>query len=293
MIKQVNKIKKTLNTKGSYMKNNSLRITSIQEIADKYQTYFIDLVGVVYDGKNPYNNAIKTINRLLNNNKQIVFLSNNPNPSENIDKKLKTFGITGNYYLVTSGDLLHHTLMTTLADKKIYHLGRNRQHALLKSVPTKITYDLSQADAVIVSCYIEEQEDHDMFNTDLQKIAACKKPIYCPTPDKLAFDGTSLIHPSGYFAEKIEQFNCPVIYLGKPSRLLYDFIQQKHPTLAYDKATTLMIGDTLETDICGAITYGIDSLLILNGITGLYIKRNPGGLKHSSFKPSYTINTLL
>ena len=36
-----------------------------------------------------------------------------------------------------------------------------------------------------------------------------------------------------------------------------------------------MIGDTLETDMLGAINFGIDSLLVLDGITGLCMKKNP------------------
>lgn len=274
-------------------KTKPLYINSLKEINHKYTTYFIDIAGVIYDGKKQFDNSIQAINYLLQNNKQIIFLSNNPYPSFFAENKLQAFGIIGNYYIVTSGDLLHYMLATTLADKKIYHLGRNRQHALLENTNTHITQSLSDADAVILSCFVEGNENHTLFDKDLNDIFIAKKPVYCPNPDQLALEGTILRYPSGYFAKKLEHLGCPVIYLGKPSQTIYEFISHKYPAINYNKNKTLMIGDTLETDIYGAINFGIDSLLILQGITGLYLNSSPRHLNQFSYKPTYIMQKLL
>jgi HAD superfamily hydrolase (TIGR01459 family) len=275
------------------MKKKYHIIESLKNIEHTYSTYLIDVVGVISDGKAPFNDVIEAINYLLKKDKQIIFLSNNPRPAWFTETKLRTFGITGNYHTVTSGDLLHHTLKTTLADKKIYHLGRNRQHALLEGTNTHITTSLSDADAIILSCFVEGDEDHTIFDKDLEEIINSNKPIYCPNPDQLTFQGNILRYPSGYFAHKLTQRGCPITYLGKPSRIIYDFITHIHPHINFTHDTTLMIGDTLETDICGAINFSIDSLLVLSGITGLLTKNNTHAIAQSPYQPTYIIEKLL
>ncbi len=268
-------------------------IQSLKNIEHKYSTYLIDVVGVICDGKEPFYDAIKAINYLIKKNKQIIFLSNNPRPAWFIKKKLQTFGITENYHTVTSGDLLHHTLKTTLAGKKIYHLGRNRQHTLLEGTNAQITHSICDADAIILSCFVEGDENQTIFDKDLKEISNSNQPIYCPNPDRLALEGSILRYPSGYFAHKLAQRGCPIIYLGKPSRMIYEFITQIHPHLNFTHDTTLMIGDTVETDICGAINFGIDSLLVLSGITGLLTKNNILAIAQSPYQPTYIIERLL
>jgi HAD superfamily hydrolase (TIGR01459 family) len=258
----------------------------------KYDTYLIDIGGIICDGKNPFNHTIKAINNLIEQQKQIIFLSNNPRPSTSIKKQLHTFGIIDNYHIVTSGDLLHHTLNTKLKHKKIYHLGRNRQHALLDGIDTQLVHSPHNADAIILSCFIEGNENHEIFNADLEQILTSQKPVYCPNPDQLALEGNIIRYPSGYFAHKLEQLGGSVNYLGKPYPQIYDFITHLHPDVYLDKTTTLMVGDTLETDILGAVNFGIDSLLVMSGVTGLLMKDNSHILRDSMYQPTYVMEKL-
>ena len=275
------------------MTNKYQLLASLVNIEKEYDTYFIDVSGVIYDGKKPFTHAIATINKLLQQKKQIVFLSNNPRPGLFTERIIKTSGIIGNYRIVTSGDLFHHTLATTLFEKKIYHLGRNRQHALLEGTNAQLTNSPFDADAIILSCFVQGDEDHTLFNKDLEHIIASGKPVYCPNPDQLALEGSILRYPSGYFAHKITEQGGSVIYLGKPSRIIYDFIMQVYPDISFNRDTTLMIGDTLETDICGARHFGIDSLLVLSGISGLLSKNNPDLFIQSPHQPTYIMEKLL
>jgi HAD superfamily hydrolase (TIGR01459 family) len=267
-------------------------INSLHSITEQYDTYLVDVGGVICDGKNPFNKAITVINELIKQKKQIVFLSNNPRPSTYLEKQLKTFGIADQYRIVTSGDFLHYTLNTNLKNKKIYHLGRNRQHALLEGIDIQLVSNPHDADAIILSCFVEGNENHTLYDIDLEKIRASEKPVYCPNPDQLALEGTIMRYPSGYFAHKLTQMGRPVTYLGKPYQALYDFITHMHPDIYFDKKTTIMIGDTLETDVLGAMNFGIDSLLLLSGITGLFMKEDSSILDTSSYQPTYVMKTL-
>jgi HAD superfamily hydrolase (TIGR01459 family) len=274
------------------MKKKYEMINTLYSIVQKYTTYLIDIGGVLCDGKKPFSEAITVINNLIQQKKQIIFLSNNPRPSSFIHKQLTTFGITGNYHSVTSGDILHHTLNTTLKNKAIYHLGRNRQHALLEGLDIQLVCSPHDADTIILSCFVEGNENHNAFDEDLIQILASQKPVYCPNPDRIALEGTMLRYPSGYFAHKFIQMGGTVTYLGKPYRNIYEFITTALPDLSFNPKTTLMIGDNLETDILGAINFDIDSLLLLSGVTGLYAKNNPDILHTTPYKPTYVMEVL-
>ncbi len=38
-----------------------VKISNLSQIKDKYNYYLIDLVGVVYDGKNPFDGAVEEL----------------------------------------------------------------------------------------------------------------------------------------------------------------------------------------------------------------------------------------
>lgn len=274
------------------MKKQYQIINSLHPIKEQYETYFIDIGGVICDGKNPFKTAINVINELIKEKKQIIFLSNNPRPNTYLENQLKTFGIADQYSIITSGDLLHYTLKTQLKNKKIYHLGRNRQHALLEGTNVQLVSSPHDANAVILSCFVEGDENHTMYDNDLEKIRASEKPVYCPNPDQIAFEGTIMRYPSGYFAHKLTQSGGSVTYLGKPYQAIYDFVTQMYPEIYFDKKHTLMIGDTLETDVLGALNFGIDSLLLLSGVTGLCMQENSHILDESTYQPTYVMEML-
>jgi len=56
----------------------------LSEIFNIYDTFVIDLWGVVHDGVNLYEKAIEAIDELEKNSKKIVFLSNAPRPSAKV-----------------------------------------------------------------------------------------------------------------------------------------------------------------------------------------------------------------
>ena len=56
----------------------------------------------------------------------------------------------------------------------------------------------------------------------------------------------------------------PEIVVGKPERVLFDLAIQ---AAGVGKARVLMVGDRLQTDIAGGSGYGIDTLLVLTGIS--------------------------
>ena len=64
----------------------------LSEIFENYDTFVIDLWGVMHNGVVLNSKAIDAINQLKNNAKKIVFLSNAPRPSFQVVNFLKSGG---------------------------------------------------------------------------------------------------------------------------------------------------------------------------------------------------------
>ncbi len=246
-------------------------ITSIQEIQDCYDIYLVDMVGVIYDGLSPFEEAIGALNSLISAQKKIIFVSNNPRPSSIVTPKLAECGLLEPYHLVTSGDFMRHRLTSDLASLTFYHFCANKNLHLLEGLSTKITSSLDLADAVILSGFLEEQDDITQYDDELKAIVQSGKPVYCPNPDRRALHGDSLRYTAGFFADKMRVWGGHVTDIGKPSVDIYQYAADLYAPDSTNKQRILMIGDTLETDIQGAIDFGIDSLLVLSGISGMNI----------------------
>ena len=59
-------------------------LNHLEDIYEKYDTFVIDLWGVMHNGVALNPNAIKAVDQLKKHEKKIVFLSNAPRPSSNV-----------------------------------------------------------------------------------------------------------------------------------------------------------------------------------------------------------------
>ena len=73
--------------------------------------------------------------------------------------------------------------------------------------------------------------------------------------------------------------------LGKPSSLMFDMICSDHDIR--DKSKVLMIGDSLQSDIQFGINSGVDTALVLSGITSRDILS-----QETSVKPTFVLNSI-
>lgn len=265
----------------------ALSSPSWETIITKYDTFFVDLVGVVHDGIHPFPEAIEALN-LLGRDKNLVFISNNPRPSELSVKKLESFHLKSSFTVVTSGDFARFMLQQDKGST-YYHWGAATNDDILKGIHVNLTDDINKADRVLLTAFIEENADEAQFDPLIDQIIAKELPVFCANPDKYASHGKNLRKCAGYFAEKLTKRGYDVTIWGKPDRAFYDFAERQLSTQPIDKTKCLMIGDTLETDILGAQQYGIDSLLVLSGISEALRKAKALTLEQLTheIKPTY------
>ena len=61
-------------------------IKGLREVQNKYQSFFIDLWGVVHNGIELYSGAIEVLENLNKLQKRYVLMSNAPRPSKSVQK---------------------------------------------------------------------------------------------------------------------------------------------------------------------------------------------------------------
>jgi HAD superfamily hydrolase (TIGR01459 family) len=260
-------------------------IKSLKSLSANYDIFLIDVIGVMHDGKDPYKKAVDCVNNLISNGKFVIFVSNNPRPGELTKKKLLSFGIKQPFEVITSGDVARTLLSTQYKDKKIYHLGADRNKDISHKLNLQITEDIHQSDLVLLTAFLEPEECLSKHIPLLDEIIRLDIPVLCANPDKIAPHGDKVRLCAGAIADYLISHGAKVTYTGKPDKVIFESLSSIFPHVDFKKNRMIMMGDTLETDIQGANNFGIDSLLVLSGNTGedlekqninfeLYVKRN-------------------
>lgn len=112
----------------------------------------------------------------------------------------------------------------------------------------------------------------------ISKVAEAKKPALNANPDFTAKEGHPLVPElpamfmvrNGTLAEMLRNREVEVLEFGKPHTNIYDFAFNllKAQGVEINKAKTCMIGDTVRTDIKGAVNAGITPILCVEtGVT--------------------------
>lgn len=227
-----------------------------------YQTYLIDVWGVLIDGVQVYPKALDLLKYLGENGKQRILMSNTPLRSTALADKLEKIGITADFYdgMCTSGDMVHQSLPKLAGFstfKQYYYIGEQETFSLLKHTQFSHCTVLRQADFVLLTGVGGNSFDKNYI---LEQAIESHLPMVCCNPDKSIrrLNGKQY-DCAGSVAELYENMGGQVFYFGKPYIAFYQFVSH-HFNIKQSEA--LAIGDSLATDIQGAINFSVDSLLV-------------------------------
>jgi len=234
-------------------------IKGLSQVQEKYDTFFIDLWGVVHNGVEVYPGAIEVLENLNNLKKRFVLMSNAPRPSRNVENfllkmKMKKCLIKN---IFTSGEAALKSLQNNTYGKYFYHLGPQRDNSLFEGLE-KNKKDLDKADFILCTGFLDRHEDSlEYYKSFLKKYTHLK--MVCTNPDLIVHRGLKKEYCAGKLAEIFKELGGKIIYFGKPYPEIYNFCIKKNET-------TLVIGDNIRTDIKGADNMKLDSLLITGGV---------------------------
>ena len=258
-------------------------LNHLSEIFHSYDTYVIDLWGVIHNGISLNSKAINVVENLSENSKKIVFLSNAPRPSSKVVEFLKKMKMNEKFLskVVTSGEAAMYAINQKKFGKKFYHLGPSRDQSIFEKVLENKT-SLDNCEFILCTGLFDEYEKDLNYYKDLLKDHTSKKLI-CTNPDLIVHRGNIEELCAGSVAKTFEALGGKVIYYGKPYKEIYEMcfsLEEK----------VLAIGDNLRTDIRGANNLNIDSLFIYNGVHKNDIQNNkelPALLKKYNVKTNF------
>ena len=231
----------------------------LSEVYKNYDTFVIDLWGVMHNGVTLNSKAIEAVDFLYKNSKKIVFLSNAPRPSSKVINFLLKMNMDKKYLsnVMTSGEAAMHEINQNKFGKNFFHLGPPRDDSLFEKQKDSKT-EIEKCDFILCTGLFDEHaDDLNYYKKFLQK--HIYKKLVCTNPDLTVHRGNIEELCAGSVAKEFEKLGGKVIYYGKPHKEVYS-------KCFHESEKVLAIGDNLRTDIKGANLIKQDSLFILNGI---------------------------
>jgi HAD superfamily hydrolase (TIGR01450 family) len=254
------------------------RRVPLSAIARRYRHFLLDLDGCVYVGDTPTERAAEAVTALREARKGIVFLTNDARHSpEEFARKLWRLGFRASLdEVMTAGAALQFALSERRGGGAAFVIGSQALVDHVAEAGLRIvnhTEFATRADVVVVADH--ERFDYAELRTATQAVLRGAELIGVtrdrsfPMPDGL-WPGTGAIlaaieTATGRKADAI---------VGKPEPAMYDAARDRlglgeaggEPPGARQERI-LAVGDRLDSDILGAKRAGIDSALVLTGVT--------------------------
>ncbi|MCD8088821.1 MAG: HAD-IIA family hydrolase [Oscillospiraceae bacterium] len=232
------------------------------ETLRKKEGFIIDMDGVIYHGNRLLPGVKEFVQWLMDNKKHFLFLTNSGQytPRE-LQKKLERMGLDiDEKRFYTSALATAYFLDSQAPGCSAYVIG---EHGVLNALYNKgITYNDVDPDYVVVgeaSSYNLEQMTKAIRLVNAgAKLIGTNSDLTGPTETGIAPACRALISPIELATGKNAYF------VGKPNPLM---MRTGLRLLDVHSENAAMIGDRMDTDIIAGIETGLDTALVLSGVT--------------------------
>ena len=248
-----------------------MKHTTLEDLADQFDAFFIDQFGVLMDASGPYPFAIDAIKRLSEYNKPIVLLSNSGKRAIENCERLERLGFDLNLFtaVITSGEVAYWTIKNKIEDgnfikPKIYLISRDSDTSPVNGLSCKITKNTDEADYLVIAGSESDTKSLSYYTSLLEPMANKGVPAFCTNPDLVMLTPNGTSFGAGLIAKEYEEMGGSVTWFGKPHPLIYKFALNKIPNIKPQKV--LCIGDSVEHDIRGSFNANCSSALVKTGI---------------------------
>lgn len=278
--------------------STSIKVTDgvlAQSIIDKYEYFIFDCDGVLWLGDHLLPSVTETLNLLKQQNKQVIFVTNNSTKSRNdYLTKFEKLGIKG----ITKTEVFGSSYASAIYIEKILKLPKDKKIWVLgeKGIETELQelgYETLGGSDPKLNEMGEFDNEHEMLNNldesvgaviaglttnvnylklsiTMQYLLAKNKSIpfiatnidsTYPLKGKLLVGAGSIIESVSYASGRKPDAIC-----GKPNQSMMNSIKVDNERLKQNPGIGLMIGDRLNTDMKFGRDGGLDTLLVLTGI---------------------------
>jgi NagD protein len=249
----------------------------MEALKDK-RGFICDMDGVIYHGSRLLEGSKGFVGWLKANVKQFLFLTNSSarSPRE-LHQRLLHMGIeVGEEHFITSAMATAHFLAAQCPGGRVFAIGDSGLYQALYEAGLSI--DESQPDYVVVgetrSYNYEKIEIAIQLVLGGAKLIGTNPDLTGPTERGIGPACRALIAPIEMSTGRQAYF------IGKPNPLI---MRHALKLLGCQREETVIIGDRMDTDIVAGIESGIDTALVLSGIT------READLERYAYQPHYIL----
>lgn len=244
----------------------------LYELMDSYDAFIMDQWGVLHNGIQTYDGVIDTLNHLKQRKKQVVILSNSAKRSDDNVERLKKLGIKPSMYkgVVTAGEVTWRGLQEQKdapfkgLGQKCYLITRDNDRALLNGLDIEVVSDIEQAQFILMTSFDSPKLKLEDLDPVFKKAVGKRLPAICANPDMVTVYGHERAVGPGAVAKRYHDLGGMVHLIGKPHKAIFRFAQGLFENIIPSRI--LVIGDSLQHDIAGAMGVDMDNAFITSGI---------------------------
>ena len=245
-------------------------VERLRDLVDDKEVILSDIWGVVHNGLEAFPEACEALHTYRQRGGTVILITNAPRPADSVQRQLQKLGVANEIYdaIVSSGDLTRH-FVADHPGKRMFWLGPERDNSIYRGLDPVIG-PLEQADYIVCTgLFDDETESAEDYRAMMLQARERKLPLVCANPDIVVERGDRLIYCAGAIAELYRELGGEVIFYGKPHRPIYEramalAAERRGSPAPLDRV--LAIGDSVRTDLTGALGFGIDCLFVTRGI---------------------------
>jgi HAD superfamily hydrolase (TIGR01459 family) len=242
----------------------------LSDLVDGVEVILSDIWGVVHNGLESFPEACAALHTYRQRGGTVILITNAPRPADSVQRQLRKLGVSGETYdaIVSSGDLTRN-FVADHPGKKMFWIGPDRDSSIHRGLDA-VMAPLEQADYIVCTgLFDDEIESAEDYRAMLLQAREHKLPLICANPDIVVERGDRLIYCAGAIAELYRELGGEAIFYGKPHRPIYEramalATERRGRPTSLDRV--LAIGDSVRTDLTGALGFGIDCLFLTRGI---------------------------
>jgi HAD superfamily hydrolase (TIGR01459 family) len=245
-------------------------IERLRDVVSGVEVVLSDIWGVVHNGLESFPEACSALHTYRQQGGVVILITNAPRPADSVQRQLRKLGVADETYdaIVSSGDLTR-LFVADHPGKNFYWVGPERDNSIRRGLDLVMS-ELDGADYIICTGpFDDETETPEDYRPMLTKALARKVPLICANPDIVVERGDRLIYCAGAIAELYRELGGEVVFYGKPHRPIYEramALAAERRGKPSELRRVLAIGDSVRTDLTGALNFGIDCLFVTRGI---------------------------
>jgi HAD superfamily hydrolase (TIGR01459 family) len=245
-------------------------VERLRDLIDGKEVVLSDIWGVVHNGLESFPEACEALRLYRGRGGTVILITNAPRPADSVQRQLRKLGVADDTYdaIVSSGDLTRH-YVADHPGRKVFWLGPERDNSIHRGL-NPVLSSLEECDYIVCTGLIDDEtESAEDYREMMLKARERGLTLICANPDIVVERGDRLIYCAGAIAELYRELGGEVIFYGKPHRPIYEraialAARRRNHDIRLERV--LAIGDSVRTDVAGALAFGIDCLFVTRGI---------------------------